>query len=88
MTLLELLNKANEGYPDEGLREGDDPNTGTVKDRAGRAGIGDTLAEFIVVELSETFDPDLSDGVQLTEAHRVLDNAISELEGVLRALAE
>jgi hypothetical protein len=51
MTLLELLNTANQGYPDGDLEEYYDTKTGERK-----SGSGDTLAQFIVLELIDTFD--------------------------------
>lgn len=70
MKLLELLNAANEGYPDGYLAEYYDPNTGKRK-----SGDGDTLAKFIVLELIDTFDSKATDDAQIEEALRVLDRA-------------
>ncbi|HKS75083.1 MAG TPA: hypothetical protein VJQ82_17885 [Terriglobales bacterium] len=81
MKLVELLERASQGYPDEYLRENYDRTTGERK-----RGSGDTLAEFIVVELSETFDPEASDEEQIVEAVRVLEGAINELQGTIAAL--
>ena len=52
LSLFELLKIANEAYEDGYLAEYFDPDTG-----ASRAGSGDTLAEFIVREIRDTFDP-------------------------------
>lgn len=82
MTLAQLLDRANQGYPDGFLTEYYDPDTGEA-----RAGSGDTLALFIVTELRETFDPTASDETQLAEARRVLDRAQEELAGVIASLA-
>lgn len=60
MKLLELLNAANQGYPDGYLAEYYDTKTGTRK-----RGRGDTLAEFIVLELIDTFDPKTDDDAQI-----------------------
>lgn len=57
MKLLELLNAANEGYPDGYLAEYYDTKTGALK----KHGSGDTLAKFIVPELIDTFDSKASD---------------------------
>jgi hypothetical protein len=48
LTLAELLNIANDAYPDGFLANYFDPDTEKPKDRS-----GDTLAQFIVIELSE-----------------------------------
>jgi len=52
MKLLELLNAANQGYPDRDLAEYYDTKTGALK----KHGSGDTLAKFIVLELIDAFD--------------------------------
>jgi len=49
LSLVELLNLANEVYDDGCLAEYFDSDTGTP-----RAGSGDTLAEFIVREIHDT----------------------------------
>jgi hypothetical protein len=53
---------------------------------ASRAGLGDTLAEFIVREIRDTFDPNATRSQQLEEARRVLLNAIDDLENVIERL--
>lgn len=80
LTLIELLKMANRGYPDGFLSEYYD-NTGKH-----RVGDGDTLAKFIVLELRDTFDADTTRDEQIEEAHRVLNNAIRDLEGVIQAI--
>ena len=77
----ELIAIASSGYPDgsveqywEAKQAGKDPY------------VGDTLAAFIAIELSETFDPDASDCEQRGEACRVLGNACNELSGAYAAL--
>jgi hypothetical protein len=54
LSLLELLNIANEAYPDGFLGTYFDSKTGERIE-----GHGDSLARFVVAELSETFDPKL-----------------------------
>jgi hypothetical protein len=81
LSLVELLKIANEAYEDGYLAEYFDPDTG-----AARAGSGDTLAEFIVREIRDTFDPNASRMAQLEEARRVLMNAIDDLESVIERL--
>lgn len=81
LSLVELLNIANEAYDDGYLAEYFDPDTG-----ASRAGSGDTLAEFIVREIRDTFDSNATRSTQLEEARRVLMNAIDDLESVIERL--
>jgi len=81
MTLPELLNAANKGYPDGCLTEYYDIKTG-----ARRRGQGDTLAEFIVLELIDTFDSKATDDTQIDEATHALERARTELLGVIQAL--
>ncbi len=81
LSLVELLNLANEGYADGYLAEYFDPETGER-----RQGSGDTLAQFIVAELQDTFDAEASRSAQLQEARRVLSHAIDDLQGVIDRL--
>ena len=81
LSLVGLLNIANEAYEDGYLAEYFAPDTG-----ASRAGSGDTLAEFIVREIRDTFDPNAIRSEQLEEARRVLMNAIDDLENVIERL--
>ena len=81
LSLVELLNIANEAYEDGYLVEYFDPDTG-----ASKAGSGDTLAEFIVREIRDTFDLNAARSEQLEEARRVLTNAIDDLENVIERL--
>jgi hypothetical protein len=81
LSLVELLNIANEAYDDGYLAQYFDPDSG-----ASRAGSGDTLAEFIVREIRDTFDPNATRSQQLEEARRVLMNAIDDLESVIERL--
>jgi hypothetical protein len=81
LSLVELLKIANEAYEDGYLAEYFDPDTG-----AARAGSGDTLAEFIVREIRDTFDLNATRSEQLEEARRVLLNAVDDLENVIEQL--
>ncbi len=81
LSLVELLKIANEAYEDGYLAEYFDPETG-----AARTGSGDTLAEFIVREIRDTFDANATRSAQLQEARRVLLNAIDDLENVIERL--
>jgi len=82
LTLLELLNRANDAYPDGFLAEYYDAKTGER-----RQGGGDSLARFIVAELSETFDPGAAHAAQLEEAGNALNHAVDDLERVIQALS-
>jgi hypothetical protein len=81
MTLVQLLNKANEGYDDHFLSEYFHPKTGKF-----RKAEGDGLARFIVIEISETFDAESTDLQQVDEAIRVMEQARDDIRGVLRVL--
>ena len=81
LSLLELLTLANEWYPDGFLGEYFDPQTAEH-----REGGRDTLAEFIVAELSETFDSGTSRAKQLREARIALENAAEKIEEVIHGL--
>ena len=82
MKLVELLNAANQGYPDRDLAEYYDTKTGALK----KHGSGDTLAKFIVLELIETFDSKASDDFQIGIATQILERARTDLLDVLQAL--
>lgn len=82
LSLLELLNRANEAYPDGFLAEYYDAKTGERQQ-----GGGDSLARFIVAELSETFDPGAARAAQLQEARNALNHAADDLERVIEALS-
>jgi hypothetical protein len=81
MTLLEVLNVANKGYPDGGLTRYFDPETGEPVDR-----YGDALAKFVVIEISETYEEGESDVDNLSRAKQVIRTAQGELEQVIEAL--
>jgi hypothetical protein len=85
MTLLELLNAANQGYPDGYLAEYYNTKTGTRKRKRGQ---GDTLAEFIVLELIDTFDSKTSDDSQINLATQILERARRDLFNVIQALED
>ena len=81
MKLNELIHQAAAAYPDAQLLAYWDGER-AVHNPAG----GDTLAEFIVKELCDTFDAEASEAEQRTEAVRVLRRGISELQSVIAAL--
>jgi len=80
LSLAALLHLANSRYPDGWLSEYFDPATGERT-----AGSGDTLAQFIVIEISETFVPDAPTIEQLEAARRVLLRAVDDLHHVIQA---
>jgi hypothetical protein len=82
MTLARLLKLANLGYPDRDLQHYFRPD-GTERDPTYT---WDTLAQFIVRELRDTYDPDASDLDQLAGAVRVLDAAKRDIDGVIDML--
>jgi len=82
MKLVELLKKANEGYEDGAVAEYFNQETGELVE-----GKGDTLAQFVAIELSETFDPDADDDTQIQTAIEAMDMAKRDIEGVLAALS-
>jgi hypothetical protein len=91
VTLIELLTICDEAYakdfPESSLLE-------LVNKRSGKplkrlpSPIGDTLALFVVRELSETFDAEASDEQQITETVRVMEMARGNLDNIIMALNE
>ena len=81
MTLVELLTLANSGYPDGEMAGYYDAETGEETNEG-----GDTLALFVVREIRETFDADADREAQLTEARRVVQRGIEDLQATLGAL--
>lgn len=79
MKLESLIEAASAGYPD-----------GLVQQyfEKPEENHGDSLAKFIMTELSETFDEDAGDEDQLLTAIRQLRRARNELETVIAALCE
>lgn len=83
MTFRELVAKADEGYRDNTL----DLMSFVLPNGKIKREKGDALALFIVLELKDTFDADASDDDQLSEAYRVIEVAIEQLQNVLGALS-
>ena len=81
MKLNELLEVVHESYPEEHTRLCWDP----VKQRV-RKNSGDTLAQFIIAEIADTFDPSASDVKQLGDALDAMRWAAIELGSVISAL--
>ena len=90
MDANDLMEIVHEAYPDETTRECWDEKLRRARcpSRGGLCKVraGDTLAEFIVQELFETYDKDASDEKQLARALSVLDVALNDLGAVAAAL--
>lgn len=84
LTLKQLLDMANEVYPDGVLAD--------YYDEEGKPAnldeTGDTLAKFIVIELAETFEPEETAGQQLETAMEKLDRAMEDLVLVYNRLED
>lgn len=83
MKLNELLEIVHRAYPDEHTRRSWDSKKSKV-----RTGTGDTLAEFIVREIVDTFGADTPEEYQLDEALCAMRRACTELTAVIDALEE
>lgn len=83
MKRVELLNLANQGYPDGFLSEYFDQETGDYREE----GSGDVLAKAIVAELTDTFDPDATDQEQVDTACHFLANYCRDIGAVQDVLA-
>jgi hypothetical protein len=81
MKIQELLEIVHRAYPDEHTR-----NCWDEKARKATGDCGDTLAEFIVREIIDTYDDADSDEGQLDEALRVMRRACTDIEGIVEAL--
>ena len=81
MTLNKLLEIVHGAYPEEHTRQCWD-----AKKQKVRIGTGDTLAEFVVGEIADTFDPDAPAEKQLDEALSAMRWACTELTAVIEAL--
>jgi hypothetical protein len=77
MTLEQIMDKANQAYPDDLIRAyWDEPH----------ANHGDTLARFIVAELQDVFDSEANDATNLKAARNAITRAAKELTDVAEAL--
>lgn len=81
--LAELLNSANKRYNENYLSAYFDVMTGDQKE-----GSGDTLAEFIVLEIRETFDERRSRKRQIALAVRALERAKQDIQSAIDGLCE
>lgn len=78
----ELVAAAARFYPEDFIARYFDP----VRERVRWLRAGDTLAEFIVTEILETYDKAASDVAQVDEGIRVLEQAKRDLDSALRGL--
>ena len=83
MDVKEILDIANTGYPDSFL-EVYYNDKGELLPNEG----GDSLARFVVIEIIETYDDNLTDEEQLEEAIRVISAGESDLSQVREALED
>ena len=83
MKLNELLEIVHRAYPSEDTRRCWD-----AKKQKVRTGAGDTLAEFIVREIADTFETDAPEENQFDAALCAMRRACAELTGVIEALEE
>ena len=77
MTLEALIDLVDAHYPDELVG----------RYFRGEKDCGDSLAQFLALELRDTFDEDASDEDQLGAADDAIEMAVQELIGVQEALA-
>ena len=84
MKINDLIQLAAEEYPDGFVEEYWDFEKSCLDE----SGSGDTLAEFIAIELSETFGPKENSKNQLIEAIRVMDRAKENIGDVSFALEQ
>ena len=80
MTMLEVLNVANNGYLGGGPRKHFDPETGELVGRN-----RDALSEFVVNEIAATYEGK-SDADNLSRAILVIQTARGGLDDVIEAL--
>jgi hypothetical protein len=91
ISLRELVRIAAKAYNDDDP-EGDESAWDEVIDSNGRliarGKLGDTLADFIIIELAETYDPKARREDQLEEAERLMNSALAQLSRVSQALSD
>lgn len=85
LTLAQLLRIAERGYRRGGLTLANYVNLRTGAFLRNPP-VGDTLAEFVAIELAETFDPGTNRLAQLNEAVRVMGRASEDLHLITDAL--
>jgi hypothetical protein len=85
MTIQQLICRAASTYPDAYVLQYFDLEKGEPK--VNPQG-GDTLAQFISIELAETFDPDADEGTQIATAVKAMQTAADDLATVAHALSD
>ena len=85
MKLAELQKLADKGYSG-GSAQGDYFDKKTGQPTTWHP--GDTLEHFMHIEIAETFDPKASKDAQISEAIRVLEAGINDLQGAIDYLAK
>lgn len=85
MTIQQLICRAASTYPDAYVLQYFDLEKGEPK--ANPDG-GDTLAQFIALEIAETFDPEADDGTQIATAIKAIQTAADDLGTVAHALSD
>jgi hypothetical protein len=89
ISLRELVRIAAAAY---NIDDGNESSWDEVIDSNGRlvarGKLGDTLAEFIIIELAETYDSKARREDQLKEAERCMNTAIMQLDRVALTFAE
>jgi hypothetical protein len=91
MRFTQLIEIADAAYPDGMIAQAEEAYQNKCAGTRGRratSSVGDGLAEFIVNELHDTWDPRSGTANQLAEAERVMNNATSEVGAVANAFAK
>jgi hypothetical protein len=92
ISLRELVRIAAKAYIDDDNPDRDEFSWDEVINSNGRlvarGKLGDTLAEFIILELAETYDPKARREDQLEEAERLMNSALAQLSRVSQALSD
>lgn len=84
MTLNQLVCRAASAYQDANMMEYWDALKKKPKPNLGG---GDTLAEFVALELYESFDPGAGDDEQIATAVKLMQSAADDLAAVAHAMA-
>jgi hypothetical protein len=82
MKINDLMRLVAENYDDHGT----DAFWDYKNEKVDCEGTGDTLAEFIVREIHDTFEPDLADRDQLLEAGTAIGRGAEQLHNLSEAL--
>jgi hypothetical protein len=91
MTLKELVRRAGVGYGKDAMlpqltEHVHDDGTPLSAEEYETAKLGDTLGRFIVCELHDVYDPDVSDDMQLEAGAQAMESAIRQMQNVVGAL--